>query len=116
MVAELGLQGQNASIILRIPSLLGKYHGFRPKGVLGLRLQVFVPVSVGVITRLALQQKELAIVGQRHVLHQLGQSFWVLIRETHNICCNSSSWSFSFPVQPSYPPSVALVWVQLPWI
>lgn len=52
--------------------------GVGSERMLGLRLQVFVPVSVGVIARLALQQQELAIVGQRHVLHQLGQSFWVL--------------------------------------
>lgn len=63
--------------------------------MLGLRLQVFMSVSVGVITRLALQQEELAIIGQRHVLHQLGQSFRILRRETHNICFNSSSRSVS---------------------
>lgn len=78
-MVELGLQGQDGSII---PSLLGKYHGFRSKLALGLRLKVFTAVSVGVITRLTLQQQELAIVGQRHVLHQLGQSFWVLTGET----------------------------------
>lgn len=53
---------------------------------LGLRLrQVFLSVTVGGVACLGLQQQELAIVGQRHVLHQLGQGLWILIDKKRNM-------------------------------
>lgn len=49
---------------------------------LGLRLrQFFLPSPVGGVASFRLQQQELAIIGQWHVLHQLGQSLWVLVEE-----------------------------------
>lgn len=49
---------------------------------LGLWLrQLFFSSPVGGVASLCLQQQELAIVGQRHVLHQLSQSLWVLVEE-----------------------------------
>lgn len=91
MAGQLGLQDQGGSILLGIPSLLGVNTVLLGPSALGLRLRVFVPVPVGVVARLALQQQELAVVGQRHVLHQLGQSFWVLAGGTHSTCFNPSS-------------------------
>lgn len=44
----------------------------------GFRFEVFLSATVRRVPTLALQQEELAVVGERHRLHQLGQCLWVL--------------------------------------
>lgn len=65
-------EGHNKTWTLMFWSL-----GWGGRDVSGLRLKILLACST-VCCRLGLEKQKLAVIGQRHVLHQLGQSFWIL--------------------------------------